>query len=110
MTPDSLTIGSHLNGQRTNADGSRLTEYDERPRGLGKLPSIYSAQNQPIELTRAHGACKCCGTVADTVNGYCGACRTLGANERQCMDVREIAARSRRGRENSRRSSWRMRG
>ena len=106
MTPP-LIIGSSLHGDRANCNGSRLTEYDARPRGLGKPPSVFSAQNLPIPLERTHGECAGCHGDHDLVNGYCSACRTLGANDRQDLDTTQLQRRQEVGRRNNAASSWR---
>jgi hypothetical protein len=70
---------------------ARLREYDDK-RGSGKRVSVYSTSNQPIKIVRSFGACICCTQQRDLINGYCDCCRSNGANERQCLNTKEIEA------------------
>jgi hypothetical protein len=97
-------FGSHIG---TNADKreSRPKEYDAYQRGT--QASVYSAQCS-IPLVRSFDVCTCCQHETELVNGYCDICRSMGANERECLNPRLINRRSATGRKNSKNSMWRV--
>jgi hypothetical protein len=68
--------------------------------------SVYSSQCS-IEIERGTGTCAGCHGDHELVNGYCDTCRTMGANEKQCLNPRLLKRRSATGRENSKDSMWR---
>lgn len=73
----------------------------------GTQASVYSAQCV-IPLVRDVGHCPGCNSDGkELVNGYCATCRTMGANERECLNPRLIERRQATGRKNSENSMWR---
>jgi hypothetical protein len=82
----------------------KINEYNGRVSGTKQ--SVYSP-HCVIELVATAGECAGCHGNHDLINGYCGTCRTMGANEAECLNPSLINRRSANGRDNSRNSFWR---
>ena len=82
--------------ERRRIEGRPLPNYKKRSRAYdvkdieqGAPESVYSPQCV-IHVKRGVGECAFCGNVTEIINNYCAVCRANGANEKQCMNPRNI--------------------
>ena len=87
------------------AEVDRDKEYDE---GFGKQTTSVYEPRSIISVTRDVACCVSCRIVKPLINGYCDACRTLGANEKQVLKPRQIQARAQAARHYLQYSPWRF--